>query len=232
VAAASAAAQAGSVQAADSIPQVTETREVVEATEPPPKPVDVAEVKPSEVPTDDPLPVIRGAAAPDEISDAKAIEKPETVEDVKLAEVAVKEVTTSDEKQKEEAEKKEREQRARAASRASSAGSTTSRGNAASAAVGGRVSASRGNILNYAARIRAVLARHKPAGDGRRGTTRVSFGLTTTGDLKYAEVSKSSGRADLDKAALAAVRRAAPFGQPPVGASDKQLRFTIPFYFR
>jgi protein TonB len=232
VAAASAAAQAGSVQSVDSIPQLTETKEVVEATEPPPKPVDVAEVKPSEIPTDDPLPVIRGGAAPDEVSEAKAIEKPETVEDVKPTEVTVKEAKTAGDKRKEEAEKKERKRTAQAAFRASSAGSTTSRGSAASSAVSGRVSASRGNILNYAARIRAVLARHKPAGDGRRGTTRVLFGLTTTGDLKYAEIAKSSGRADLDKAALAAVRRAAPFGQPPVGASPKQLRFTIPFYFR
>src|SRR5690606_2802386 len=128
-------------------PQVTETKEVVEATEPPPNPVDVAEVKPSEVPADDPLPVIRGEAAPDEVRVAKAIEKPEPVEEVKLTEVAAKEAKTADEKQEEEAEKKERERTAQAASRASSAGSTASRGSAASAAAGGRVSASRGNIL-------------------------------------------------------------------------------------
>jgi protein TonB len=50
--------------------------------------------------------------------------------------------------------------------------------------------------------------------------------------LAYATLSRSSGNAALDQAALAAVRRAAPFGAPPSGTSSAQLRFSIPFYFR
>ena len=231
-AAASAASQAGSVQSADSAPQpLTETKEAVEATEPPPEPIDVAELTPSAaIPTEDPLSVIRGGAAPDEVSETKAIQTAETVEEVKPTEVATKDVTQEQEK-KEDIEKKERQVTAQAASRASAAGSTTSRASAAQAAVSGRVSASRGNVLNYAARIRAILARHKPGGDGHTGTTRISFGLTATGELSYVQVASSSGRASLDQAALGAVRQAAPFGAPPAAVSPNELRFTIPFYF-
>jgi protein TonB len=232
-ASASAASQAGSVQSAESVPQpLTETKEAVEATEPPPEPVDVAEATPSAAaPTDDPLPVIRGGAAPDEVSETKTIQTSETVKQVKPTEVAVKDVTENEE-QTQDVDKSERQVTAQAASRASAAGSTTSRSSTAQSAISGRVSASRGNVLNYAARIRTVLARHKPAGDGHRGTARISFGLTSTGDLSYVQVASSSGRANLDKAAMAAVRQAAPFGQPPADVSPNQLRFTIPFYFR
>jgi protein TonB len=232
-AAASAASQAGSVQSANSVPQpLTEVKEAVEATTPPPEPVEVADVTPSAAaPTEDPLSVIRGGAAPDDVSEVKAVETSETVEEVKPTEVAAKEVVEEDER-KEDAQERERQVTAQAASRASAAGSTTSRASAAQTAVSGRVSASRGNILNYAARIRAILARHKPAGDGHRGTARISFGLTEAGDLSYVQVASSSGKATLDQAALGAVRQAAPFGPAPADASLDQLRFTIPFYFR
>jgi len=231
-AAASAESQAGSVQSADSAPQAqAETKEAVEAAEPPPQPVDVAEVTPSPaIPTEDPLPVIRGGAAPDDVREVKAIETAKTTEDVKRAEVATKEVAQERTK-KADTKEEERQATAQAASRASASGSTTSRASAAQAAISGRVSASRGNILNYAARIRAILARNKPGGDGHRGTTRISFGLTATGQLSYAEVASSSGRPDLDQAALGAVRKAAPFGTPPANVAPNELRFTIPFYF-
>lgn len=231
--AASAESQAGSVQAADSSPQpLTEVKEAVEASEPPPEAVEVAEPTPSAaVPTDDPLPVIRGEAPPDEVHETKAVQTSETVEEVKPLEVATKDITEEQEK-KEDAEKKERQVTAQAASRASMAGSTTSRASEAHAAVSGRVSASRGSVLNYAARIRAVLARHKPSGNGYTGTTRISFGLTTSGELRYAQITTSSGKGKLDEAALAAVRQAAPFGAPPPDATANQLQFTIPFYFR
>lgn len=232
-AAASAASQAGSVQSVEAVAQpMAETKEAVEATEPPSEPIEVADVTPSAVvPTEDPLSVIRGAAAPDEVSETKVVQTSETVEDVKPAELPTKDVTEEQEK-KEDLERKERQVAAQAASRASMAGSTTSRASMAQSAVSGRVSASRGSILDYAARIRAVLAQHKPSGDGYTGTTRISFGLTTLGELQYAEIASSSGKDKLDRAALEAVRQAAPFGAAPPNATINELRFTIPFYFR
>ncbi|MBA2126049.1 hypothetical protein DLM45_07405 [Hyphomicrobium methylovorum] len=233
-AAASAASQAGSVEAAQSAPQpVNEAEEAVEAAEPPPpRPLEVAEVTPAALnPTEDPLTVIRGAAEPDEVSEIKAIDPVETVEEVQLAQVETQEVETES-KEREAEQKVERKLTAQAESRASAAGSTTSRASAAQSAKSGRVSASRGNVLNYAARIRTVLSRNKPMGDGHSGTTRVSFGVTASGDLSYVKIAGSSGRANLDQLAMAAVRRAAPFGTPPEGVSPNDLRFTIPFYFR
>ncbi len=231
--AASAESQAGSVQAAESAPQpLTEVKEAVEATEPSPESVDVAEVTPSAaIPTDDPLHVIRGQAPPDEVHETKAIQTSETIEEVKPAEIESKEVAEEDSK-KEDAERKELQVTAQAASRASTAGSTTSRASMAQSEASGKVSASRGSILNYAARIRTILSRNKPSGDGYTGTTRISFGLTTSGEIRYAEIATSSGKGKLDQAALAAVRKAAPFGDPPSGAAPNQLQFTIPFYFR
>lgn len=231
--AASAASQAGSVQSVDAVQQpLTEMKEAVEAAAPPPEPVDVAEITPSAaVPTEDPLPVIHGDAPPDEVSETKAIQTAETVEEVKPTQVAVKDVTPKEDELKEDVEKRERQVTAQAASRASAAGATTSRASVAQSAISGRVSASRGNVLTYGARIRAVLAKNRPAGDGHRGTARISFGLTETGALSYVHVASSSGRANLDAAAVAAVRRAAPFGEPPANVSPNQLRFTIPFNF-
>jgi protein TonB len=112
------------------------------------------------------------------------------------------------------------------------AGTTTSRGSAAQAEISGRVSASRGNILSYAARVRAQVARNKPVGNGHRGTARIAFGITGTGNLSYVRIAGSSGKKGLDDAAIEAIRQAAPFGTPPDGASPDQLKFIIPFYFR
>lgn len=230
--AASEASQAGSVEAAELVPQpLTEVKEAVEATEPPPELVDVAEVTPSaSIPTDDPLHVIRGQAPPDEVQEVRTIQTSETVEEVKPTRIKSKEVAEEDNK-KEDAERRERQVTAQAASRASMAGSTTSLASMAQAQHSGRVSASRGSVLNYAARIRAILARHKPSIDGYTGTTRISFGVTPSGDLRYVEIASSSGKGKLDQAALAAVRQAAPFGDPPPDATPNQLQFIIPFNF-
>ena len=103
---------------------------------------------------------------------------------------------------------------------------------AASVTSNGRVSASNGNALSYAASIRAQVERNQPSGNGLRGTIRVSFGITANGELIYVRLSESSGSSNLDDVALAAVRHAAPFGEPPPDLSPTQLAFVIPFYFR
>ncbi len=112
-------------------------------------------------------------------------------------------------------------------------GGARSRGQAASKSAAGRVSASSGDISGYKARVLARLAAHRPpAGRGFRGTAVVSFGISRSGGLTYARVSRSSGNAAADQAALASVRRAAPFPLPPAGAATGQLRFANPFHFR
>lgn len=114
-------------------------------------------------------------------------------------------------------------------SRKGGAPSRAARGSAPSSA---RVSASRGAVINYAAVVRARVASRRPSGPGKRGTVVVTFGVSRSGGLAFASISRSSGDAGLDRTVLSAVRSAAPFPAPPSGASPGQLRFTMPFYFQ
>lgn len=120
-----------------------------------------------------------------------------------------------------------KKQRDGAAPGKAAASSRNSRG--AKGSEGGKVSASRGSAVNYAATVRARVASRRPSGAGRRGTVVVSFGVTTSGGLAYASVSRSSGNAGLDQSVLSAVRSAGPFPPPPPGAGRQ---FSIPFHFR
>jgi periplasmic protein TonB len=182
--------------------------------------VRAAEVKPDAVPPpDDPLEVVKGAGEPSDVIDAKVPQRAENEE----------------QKQREKKEKTEKEieevkvEQQQAAPQVS--GGVTARATA-SAESQAKVSASRGSILSYAASIRAKVARNKPTGFGRSGEVEISFGVSPSGDLSYANLAQSSGNTRLDEAALDAIRHSAPFGPPPADASPSQLRFSIPFYFR
>lgn len=121
------------------------------------------------------------------------------------------------------------EKRRDAESPAKKKGAAAARASQGSAASTGRVSASAGSAVNYAARVRARVASRRPGGGGQRGTVVISFGVTKSGGLSYASIARSSGNPGLDRSVLSAVRGAAPFPTPPPGA---QLRFSVPFYFR
>lgn len=108
-------------------------------------------------------------------------------------------------------------------------GGASSRAAKGSTGSAGRVSASTGSSINYAALVRARVASRKPAGGGRRGTVVVAFGVTRSGGMSFASIARSSGDPGLDRSVLAAVRGAGPFPAPPPGAG---LRFAIPFYFK
>lgn len=133
--------------------------------------------------------------------------------------------------QKREAQRKE-EERKEPQQKKVEKGGATSKSAAAAPGQSGRVSASAGSILTYASRVRAHVAGNKPSGSGGHGTAVVSFGVTPSGGLSYASISRSSGNPSLDRLAVSAVRSAAPFPQPPEGATARQLRFTIPFHFQ
>jgi periplasmic protein TonB len=185
---------------------------------PVPETVKAAEAKPDVVePKDEPLEVVRGAGDPSDVIEAKVAERTEEHKQPEKKEKA--------EKEKEEV-KVEQQQAAPQVSGGVTARSTAQADSQA------KVSASRGSILSYAAGIRAKVARNKPSGLGRRGEVQVSFGVTPSGDLSYANLAQSSGNPKLDEAAMEAIRRSAPFGPPPADAAPSQLRFSIPFYFR
>ena len=111
-------------------------------------------------------------------------------------------------------------------------GGPASRATVAAARAEARISASTGNVLAYAARIRARVAGHRPAGRGFRGRVVVAFGVTAQGGLAFASLRRSSGNTAIDTAALQAVHRASPFPPPPPGTPQSRLSFSVPFEFR
>lgn len=151
-------------------------------------------------------------------------------EDTPAPKPAVK--TKTDEKPRKHVEKpKERKKPDETRERASEAkrrGAKSARGKD-TARTSGRASASPGQVQNYAARVRAKVAGNKPPGNGARGTAVVSFGVSSAGGLSFARLARSSGSPPLDRAAISAVRRAAPFGPTPSGSS---LTFAVPFHFQ
>ena len=220
---AAAAAVATATQEGNPVPASAQAVPMTEVKETSPKEpvaetVKASEVKPDVVrPTEDPLDLVRGAGEPSDAIETKAVERAE--EEKKPLE------------KQEKSDKKPAEEQLKASAPQVSGG-VTARAAAEQAGSQGRVSASRGSLLSYAAGIRAKVARHKPSGVGPRGQVQVSFGVTLSGELSFARLAQSSGNAKLDEAAIEAVRRSAPFAPPPANASPAQLRFSIPFYFR
>jgi TonB family protein len=80
----------------------------------------------------------------------------------------------------------------------------------------------------YAANVYGALARNKPRSVGVSGNVTVSFAINASGSLRYAGVARSSGKAPLDQAAIAIIRRSAPFSPPP----GSERSYTITIHFR
>ncbi len=88
-----------------------------------------------------------------------------------------------------------------------------------------------GAVSGYGARVRARILANRPSAFGV-GRAVVTFGVASSGGLRFVRLARSSGDGRLDQAALAAVRRSSPFPTPPAGASAAQLTFTIGLSFR
>jgi protein TonB len=229
--AAFAASQAGSIQAAESAPQeLSEVKDEPISDDPPPKPVKVADVTPTALAqTDDPLPVIRGGGAPDTLTEVKAQKVAEQVVEEMPLEVETKEEEPAKTKRQEITKNEKKKQIEQKESHAQAAGGATSRSSAAQAPSNGRMTASRGNVLSYMASVRARIARHKVSVYGARGKAVVTFALNTAGELKFVRLAKSSENERLDQAALATIRKAAPFLPPPPEIPPTQT-YSIPIY--
>jgi len=149
------------------------------------------------------------------------------------AEKARREREAAEKRQRERQKKADDARRRRAAEKAqksASEASASAKKNAETRRA--RVSASRGDILDYAARVNAWIARNKPSARGVRGRAVVYFKLSSTGRLISARIARSSGDQRLDRAAVTAVQRSSPFPRPPKGATSAQLRFSFPVTFR
>lgn len=112
-----------------------------------------------------------------------------------------------------------------------------SSGQSASSGGGGKSSAA-GNaaVSNYPGKVAAKLRRalRYPAEAKRqklRGVVQVSFVVSASGGVGSIRLAASSGSPVLDKAALEAVRRAAPFPAIPANAGRSSWRFSVPLAF-
>lgn len=93
---------------------------------------------------------------------------------------------------------------------------------------------SRQQAASYAAIVAAHLRRfhqypREELSRGTSGTVRIRFSLTRGGQLAGASIAQGSSSAALNAAALAAVRRASPFPQPPTTIAA--LTFVVPLRF-
>lgn len=82
---------------------------------------------------------------------------------------------------------------------------------------------------NYPGLVYRKIQRTRQKRVGGRGSVRVRFSISSNGRLAGISVARSSGSSKVDKAALAHIRRAAPFPAPPKGA---RRSFTIPVEIR
>ena len=92
-------------------------------------------------------------------------------------------------------------------------------------------------VSNYPGKVRRKLRRalHYPkkARAGKlRGTAHVRFVVNASGRVTVTGIARSSGSAVLDAAALATVKRAAPFPKIPAAANRRSWSFTIPLEFK
>ncbi len=111
---------------------------------------------------------------------------------------------------------------ARSAGKSKKAGKTGASGNAAVSNYPGKVRRKLRRALRYPKKARSAKL---------RGTTHVRFSVGPSGNVGVAGVARSSGSAVLDAAALATVRRAAPFPKIPKSAGRKSWSFTVPLEF-
>ncbi|MEQ8297309.1 MAG: TonB family protein [Nitratireductor sp.] len=109
------------------------------------------------------------------------------------------------------------------------------RGRAAAQGTGSREQGAAGNaaVSNYPGKVarklrRALRGVSRAARRDARRDVHVHFVVTRNGALGSVRITQSSGSATLDKAALASVRRAAPFPPIPAAAARSSWKFSVP----
>ncbi|MFU0506127.1 energy transducer TonB family protein [Pseudaminobacter sp. NGMCC 1.201702] len=98
------------------------------------------------------------------------------------------------------------------------------------------VSARRISPVKWQSRVLSWLNRHKrypSSAKSRReeGNTQVSFTIDASGTVTGSRVVRSSGNADLDRAALDMVRRASPVPAPPKEIARSRMTLSVPVVF-
>lgn len=89
-------------------------------------------------------------------------------------------------------------------------------------------------ITVWGGRIRAKIERSKryPRGVRKQGRVVLRLSISPSGSVRGVSIARSSGNAALDKAALAAVRRAGRMPRAPKGLNNASYRFNLPISFQ
>ena len=109
------------------------------------------------------------------------------------------------------------------------------KGDSRQASRGGSKNGQVGNaaVSNYPGKVRSKLARAARSVRARgRGEVVVAFAVGSNGSVRSARVTRSSGVASVDKAALQAIGKASPFPPIPANAGRSTWEFSIPLAFR
>lgn len=129
-----------------------------------------------------------------------------------------------------------RQSEARAASKAAGAGGAAHAGRGGKDQVSKASAGKAKNALSqWGAAIRSKIDRRKSypsAAGGASGTVRLALTVSRSGALLGATVAGSSGVAALDKAALAAVRKAGKFPSAPQALDKASYSFTLALRFQ
>ncbi|MEX3007424.1 cell envelope integrity protein TolA [Hoeflea sp. TYP-13] len=101
---------------------------------------------------------------------------------------------------------------------------------------GNKGAAGNAAVSNYPGKVRRKLRRalrypKKARSAKLSGTALVRFSVSAGGGVTVSGIARSSGSPILDSAALAAVKRAAPFPKIPAAAGRKSWTFTVPLQF-
>lgn len=83
----------------------------------------------------------------------------------------------------------------------------------------------------YAVSVRLALGKSRPTHRGRTGRVYIEFGLDRAGRLRLAQINRSSGDPDMDRAAILAVRSTR-FPTPPADLTEVEMTYVVPFDFR
>ena len=166
------------------------------------------------------------------VQGAKRVEeKPEEVEEKKNAPATSDDALIEREQEKEKPAQAE-EKKPEKAQQAAAPGGAGTVGAEEAQASAGRVSASQGSILNYGAKLRAMISSNTPK-NIRKASIRIAFGVAPAGGLTTASIVASSGDPSVDKRMIELIWKLAPrFPQPPDGASAAQLAYNIEIIFQ
>ncbi|UYV36846.1 TonB family protein [Rhodobacteraceae bacterium D3-12] len=123
----------------------------------------------------------------------------------------------------------------RAAQKAAGSGGSSSAGNAGKSKTAILSKGKQQRLISvWGGRIRAKIERSKryPRGAKKRGRVVLRLSISPSGSVRGVSIARSSGNSALDKAAIAAVRRAGRMPRAPKGLNNASYRFNLPISFQ